>query len=87
MKKLMSFIFKLAAVAGFFAGLYYLYENFFKKENSDENMDESDFDDFDFDDEDFTETVSDEREYVTLNASESRTLQEDDADVDEDDFE
>ena len=81
MKKLMSFIVKLAAVVGFIAGLYYLYENYFKKDNDDEEMDESDFDDFDFDDEDFTETVSDEREYVTLNYSESKTLQEDDDDI------
>ena len=50
MKKLMSFIVKLAAVVGFIAGLYYLYENYFKKDNDDEEMDESDFDDFDFDD-------------------------------------
>ncbi|MCI8410428.1 MAG: hypothetical protein HFJ09_14350 [Lachnospiraceae bacterium] len=78
MKKICSFICKLIAVTGFIAGLYWLYQKFVANCDFNDEEDESDFDDFDFDEEDFTETASDTREYVTLNASESKNVSEDD---------
>lgn len=83
MKKFCNFIFHLLALLGITAGVFYLYQKYFLKEVSSENMEDDDFEDFDFDDEDFTETGSDAREYVTLNASESKNVQDED---DDDDF-
>lgn len=77
MKKICSFFCKLLAFTGFIAGLYWLYQKFMVQ-NQEDFDEESGFDDFDFDDEDFTETASDTREYVTLNASESKTVPEND---------
>lgn len=75
MKKIFNFLFQLLAVCGFVAGLYYLYKKCFLKDTPVSDEEEDSFDDFEFDDEDFTETVSDSREYVTLNSSESKTMQ------------
>lgn len=88
MKKICSFFCKLLAITGFIAGLYWLYQKFMGNCEFEDEEDESDFDDFDFDDEDFTETASDTREYVTLNASESKTVSEgeDEDSKDLDDF-
>lgn len=78
MKKICSFFCKLLAFTGFIAGLYWLYQKFMVQNEFDDLEDESGFDDFDFDDDDFTENASDTREYVTLNASESKTVPEND---------
>lgn len=75
MKKIFNFLFQLLAVCGFVAGLYYLYKKYILKDAPVSDEEEDSFDDFEFDDEDFTETVSDSREYVTLNSSESKTMQ------------
>ncbi len=75
MKKIFNFLFELLAVCGFVAGLYYLYKKYILKDTPASEEEEDSFDDFEFDDEDFTETVSDNREYVTLNSSESKTMQ------------
>ncbi|MDE7425491.1 MAG: hypothetical protein K2N51_17670 [Lachnospiraceae bacterium] len=85
MKKICSFFCKLLAISGFVAGLYWLYQKFIANNEFDDFEDDSDYDDFDFDDEDFTETASDTREYVTLNASESKTVSEDEDSEDYDD--
>lgn len=86
MKKIVNFLLQLLAVCGFLAGIYYLLKKYVLKDNSSEDEDDLDFDDSDFDDEDFTETVSDNREYVTLNASESKAAQSEST-ASEDDFE
>lgn len=75
MKKIFNFLFQLLAVCGFVTGLYYLYKKYILKDSPVSDEEEDSFDDFEFDDEDFTETVSDSREYVTLNSSESKTMQ------------
>lgn len=77
MKKFIRFLFHTLAIFGLFAGGYYLYQKYVLKDNLLEEQAEEDFDDFDFDDEDFTENASDTREYVTLNASESKNIQKD----------
>lgn len=74
MKKFLQFILRLLAAFGFVAGLYYLYKKYFATEIPEDDFDfDEEADDFDFDEEDFTETVSDAREYVTLNASERKS--------------
>lgn len=83
MKKCCNFIFHLLALLGITAGVFYLYQKYISKDTYSESMEEDDFDDFDFDDEDFTETGSDAREYVTLNASESKNIQDEEDDFDE----
>ena len=80
MKKFLQFLLRVVAAFGFVAGLYYLYKKYVATEIMDGDIEEDYFDDFDFDDEDFTETVSDTREYVTLNASESKNLQNENSD-------
>lgn len=85
MKKICTFFCKLLAVSGFLAALYWLYQKFMVNHDLDDFDENSDFDDFDFDDEDFTEIASDTREYVTLNASESKTLSENEENNDSDD--
>lgn len=87
MKKICTFFCKLLAITGFIAGLYWLYQKFVADHECNDLENDSDFDDFDFDEEDFTETASDTREYVTLNASESKNISEDE-DIDnlDDDF-
>lgn len=74
MKKIFNFFVQLLAVCGFVAGLYYLYKKYIFKDTTTSDEEEDSFDDFEFDDEDFTETVSDSREYVTLNSSESKAM-------------
>lgn len=74
MKKFLHFLFESLAVFGLVAGIYYLYQKYIADAPEFDTDDEGEFDDFDFDDEDFTETVSDSREYVTLNSSESKIL-------------
>lgn len=85
MKKIFNFLFELLAVCGFVAGLYYLYKKYIQKDAPASEEEEDSFDDFEFDDEDFTETVSDSREYVTLNSSESKTMQKTQTSTEDDD--
>ena len=85
MKKITNFLLHFLAVCGFLVGIYYLLKKYVLKDNSSEEEEDIDFDDFDFDDEDFTETVSDNREYVTLNANDNKSSQ-DDATASTDDF-
>lgn len=79
MKKTCNFFCKLLALASVIGGLFLVYKKFVACDVDNEFDDEFD-DDFDFDDDDFTEASSDTREYVTLNASESKE------NVDNDDF-
>ena len=83
MKKLCNFFFQLLAICGFVAGIYYLYKKYFQNTANTTEGNEEELD-FDFNDEDFTETVSDSREYVTLNSSESKSIQNSQEDADAD---
>lgn len=73
MKKLLKFLFQLLAICGLGAGIFYLYKQYMQKDVI-KNEDEDFYDDFQLDDEDFTETVSDSREYVTLNSIDSKMM-------------
>lgn len=84
MKKFFNFLFHLLAAFGLLMGIFYLYQRYMPKVENDEEEFDDEFEDFDFDDKDFTESSSDNREYVTLNSSESKTLSEDDMDSDVD---
>lgn len=84
MKKFFNFLFHTLAIMGLIAGGYYLYQKYVLKDADSEDIEKEDFEDFTFDDEDFTETASDTREYVTLNSSESKAVQNEEEISDED---